>query len=147
MNDNNNINNSNNSFNRYTFRDSDGSYLVDENDCYETEDYYTGDAIERLAKYEDSLLFPEQVMLLKNIIDSVWGDTTFVEHTRELLTAEKENRIIIFDKPLDEIPFHIENPCLKCDIGWGKVSENGCYSCHDTCERFKKYCKAIAEEK
>lgn len=28
MNDNNNINNSNNSFNRYTFRDSDGSYLV-----------------------------------------------------------------------------------------------------------------------
>ena len=144
---NNNANNSNNSFNRYTFRDSDGSYLVSESDCYETEDYYTGDAIERLAKYEDSKLSPEQVMIAKNIIESTFGDTSFVEHIRKLLKAEKENRIIIFDKPMEEIPFYIENPCLRCDIGWGKVSENGCISCKDDCERFKEYCEAIAEEK
>lgn len=144
---NNNANNSNNSFYRYTFRDYDGIYYVDENDCYETEDYYTGDAIERLAKYEDSTLLPEQVVLLKNIVDSTFGDTTYVEHIRELLKAEKENRIIIFDKPLDEIPFHIENPCLKCDIGWGKVSENGCISCKDDCERFRQYNEIMGEFK
>lgn len=143
----NNINNSNNNFNRYTFRDYDGIYYVDENDCYEKDDYYTGDAIERLAKYEDSKLSPEQVMFLKNIIDSVWGDTSFVEHTRKLLTAEKENRIIIFDKPLDEIPYYIENPCLKCNIGWGKISENGCTSCKDDCVRFKQYNEIMGEFK
>ena len=36
--DNNNINNSKNNFNRYTFRDYDGTYYVDENDCYEKDD-------------------------------------------------------------------------------------------------------------
>ena len=103
---NNNANNSNNSFYRYTFRDYDGIYYVDENDCYEKDDYYTGDAIERLAKYEDSTLLPEQVVLLKNIVDSTFGDTTFgdttyVEHIRELLKAEKEGRLLVFDeKPI-----------------------------------------------
>lgn len=142
----NNINNSNNSFNRYTFRDYDGTYYVDENDCYEKDDYYTGDAIERLAKYEDSTLLPEQVVLLKNIVDSTFGDTTYVEHIRELLKAEKEGRLLIFDeKPIPFDSSTSSNPCLTCDIGWGKVSENGCNSCHDTCERFKEYCKFLKE--
>lgn len=137
----------NNNFNRFTFRDSDGSYLVSESDCYEKEDYYTGDAIERLAKYEDSKLSPEQVMIAKNIIESTFGDTSFVEHIRKLLKAEKEGRLLVFDEKT--IPFDSStssNPCLTCDIGWGKVSENGCDSYHDTCERFKEYCKSFKEK-
>jgi hypothetical protein len=70
-----------NNFNRYTFRDSDGTYFVSEADCYAEDDYYTGDAIERLAKYEDSTLLPEQVMLVKTIVDSTFGDTSWYHQT------------------------------------------------------------------
>ena len=90
---------SNNNFNRYTFRDSDGSYLVSESDCNETEDYYTGDAIERLAKYEDSVLSPEQVMTAKLIIEAAFAnDTHKAERIRELLKADEEGRLVILDK-------------------------------------------------
>ena len=151
MNDNNSkndFNNAKNNFNRYTFRDSDGTYLVSETDCYATEDYYTGDAIERLAKYEDSVLSPEQVMIAKNIIKSTFGDTSFVEHTRELLKAEKEGRLIILDeKPISFASSNPSNPCLRCDIGWGKVSENGCISCKDDCLQFKQYNETLGEFK
>lgn len=80
-------------FNRYTFRDSEGTYLVSESDCHAEDDYYTGDAIERLAKYEDSTLLPEQVMLVKTIIDSTFGDTSIIERIRELLKADKDGRL------------------------------------------------------
>ena len=52
-----------NNFNRYTFRDSDGTYFVSEADCYAEDDYYTGDAIERLAEYiklEDAIAIIEE---------------------------------------------------------------------------------------
>ena len=45
---NNNANNSNNNFNRYTFRDYDGTYYVNEKDCYDSSstnavyEYYKG---------------------------------------------------------------------------------------------------------
>lgn len=84
-----------NNLNRYTFRDSDGTYFVSETDCYAEDDYYTGDAIERLAKYEDSTLLPEQVMLVKTIIDSTFGDASIVERIRELLKADKEGNIAV----------------------------------------------------
>lgn len=84
-----------NNFNRYTFRDSDGTYFVSETDCYAEDDYYTGDAIERLAKYEDSTLLPEQVMLVKTIIDSTFGDASIVERIRELLKVDKEGSIAV----------------------------------------------------
>lgn len=51
--------------------------------------------ITRLAKYEDSTLFPEQVMLVKIIVDSTFGDTSIVERIRELLKADKEGSIAV----------------------------------------------------
>ena len=128
---------SNNNFNRYTFRDSDGSYLVSESDCYETEDYYTGDAIERLAKYEDSVLSPEQVMTNKLIIEAIFIDGTLkAERIRELLKADEEGRLII----LNDTPRQII-PCDTCDSGWGTATTTGYDSCFNHCERLKQYRK------
>lgn len=85
-----------NNFNRYTFRDSDGTYFVSEADCYAEDDYYTGDAIERLAKYEDSVLSPEQVMTNKLIIEAIFIDGTLkAERIRELLKADEEGRLVM----------------------------------------------------
>ena len=90
---------------RYTFP-IDNCWCVDaNNDCYEFDDYYTGNAIEKLAMYEN---------------------------------AKAEGRLIILDSPIEEIPM---SPCLNCDVGWEKVSENGIYSCSDYCERLKQYRK------
>ena len=36
-------------FNRYTFRDSDGTYFVSKTDCYAKDDYYTGDRLPNVA--------------------------------------------------------------------------------------------------
>ena len=128
---------SNNNFNRYTFRDSDGSYLVSESDCYETEDYYTGDAIERLAKYEDSVLSPEQVMTNKLIIEAIFIDGTLkAERIRELLKADEEGRLII----LNDTPRQI-SPCDTCESGWGTVTAIGYDSCFNHCEKLAEYRK------
>lgn len=125
-----------NNFNRYTFRDSDGTYFVSEADCYAEDDYYTGDAIERLAKYEDSTLLPEQVMLVKTIVDSTFGDTSIVERIRELLKADREGCLIIVDNTLHQI-----SPCNTCESGWGTVTTTGYDSCFNHCEKLAKYRK------
>lgn len=88
---NNNANNSNNNFNRYTFRDYDGTYYVNEKDCYEKEDYYTGDAIERLAKYEDSTLLPELVQETAEL--AIWIHKNGLEKIKEWIKADKEGRL------------------------------------------------------
>lgn len=123
-------------FNRYTFRDSDGAYFVSEADCYAEDDYYTGDAIERLAKYEDSTLLPEQVMLVKTIVDSTFGDTSIVERIRELLKADREGRLIIVDNTPRQI-----SPCDACDSGWGMAATTGYDSCFNHCEKLAEYRK------
>lgn len=125
-----------NNFNRYTFRDSDGTYFVSEADCYTEDNYYTGDAIERLAKYEDSTLLPEQVMLVKTIIDSMFGDTSIVERIRELLKADREGRLIfVNDTPRQA------SPCGTCESGWGTVTTTGYDSCFNHCEKLAEYRK------
>ncbi len=123
-------------FNRYTFRDSDGTYFVSEADCYAEDDYYTGDAIERLAKYEDSTLLPEQVMLVKTIVDSTFGDTSIVERIRELLKADREGRLIIVDNTPRQV-----SPCDTCESGWGTVTTTGYDSCFNHCEKLAEYRK------
>nr|DAG87334.1 MAG TPA: hypothetical protein [Herelleviridae sp.] len=125
-----------NNFNRYTFRDSDGTYFVSEADCYAEDDYYTGDAIERLAKYEDSTLLPEQVMLVKTIVDSTFGDTNVVERIRELLKADREGRLIIVDNTPHQI-----SPCDTCESGWGTITTTGYDSCFNHCEKLTEYRK------
>lgn len=125
-----------NNFNRYTFRDSDGTYFVSEADCYAEDDYYTGDAIERLAKYEDSTLLPEQVMLVKTIVDSTFGDTSIVERIRELLKADREGRLIIVNNTPRQV-----NPCDTCESGWGKATTTGYDSCFNHCEKLAGYRK------
>lgn len=92
--------------------------------------------VERLAEYEDSILLPEQVMLVKNIIDSTFGDTSFVEHTRELLKAEKEGRLVI----INDTPRQL-SPCDTCESGWGKATITGYDSCFNHCEKLKQYRK------
>lgn len=124
-----------NNFNRYTFRDSDGTYFVSEADCYAEDDYYTGDAIERLAKYEDSTLLPEQVMLVKTIVDSTFGDTSIVERIRELLKADREGRIIV-DNTSRQV-----SPCDTCKSGWGTATTTGYDSCFNHCEKLAEYRK------
>ena len=123
-------------FNRYTFRDSDGTYLVSESDCHAEDDYYTGGAIERLAKYEDSTLLPEQVMLVKTIVDSTFGDTSIVERIRELLKADREGRLNILNKT----PYQI-SPCDTCESGWGHATTNSYDSCFNHCEKLAEYRK------
>lgn len=124
-----------NNFNRYTFRDSDGTYFVSEADCYAEDDYYTGDAIERLAKYEDSTLLPEQVMLVKTIVDSTFGDTNIVERIRELLKADREGRVIIDNTSRQD------SPCDICESGWGMATTTGYNSCFNHCEKLAEYRK------
>lgn len=125
------------SFNRYTFRDSDGTYFVSDADCYTEDDYYTGDAIERLAKYEDSVLSPEQVMTNKLIIEAIFIDGTLkAERIRELLKADEEGRLIILDKTPRQI-----SPCDTCESGWGKATTTGYDSCFNHCERLAQYRK------
>lgn len=125
-----------NNFNRYTFRDSDGTYFVSETDCYAEDDYYTGDAIERLAKYEDSTLLPEQVMLVKTIIDSTFGDTSIVERIRELLKADREGHLIIVDNAPRKV-----SPCDTCESGWGTATTTGYDLCFNHCEKLAEYRK------
>ena len=125
-----------NNFNRYTFRDSDGTYFVSEADCYAEDDYYTGDAIERLAKYEDSTLLPEQVMLVKTIVDSTFGDTSIVERIRELLKADREGRLIVVNNTPRQV-----NPCDTCESGWGMATTTGSDSCFNHCEKLAEYRK------
>lgn len=128
-----------NNFNRYTFRDSDGTYFVSETDCYAEDNYYTGDAIERLAKYEDSTLLPEQVMLVKTIVDSTFCDTSIVERIRELLKADREGRLIIVDNAPRQI-----SPCDTCESGWGTATTTGYDSCFNHCEKLAEYSKQEA---
>lgn len=126
-----------NNFNRYTFRDSDGTYFVSEADCCAEDDYYTGDAIERLAKYEDSVLSPEQVMTNKLIIEAIFIDGTLkAERIRELLKADREGRLIIVDNTPRQI-----SPCDTCESGWGKATTTGYDSCFNHCERLAQYRK------
>lgn len=126
-------------FNRYTFRDSDGTYFVSKADCYAEDNYYTGDAIERLAKYEDSTLLPEQVMLVKTIVDSTFGDTGIVERIRELLKADREGRLIIVDNAPRKV-----SPCDTCESGWGTATATGYDSCFNHCEKLAEYRKQEA---
>ena len=130
-----------NNFNRYTFRDSDGTYFVSEADCYAEDDYYTGDAIERLAKYEDSVLSPEQVMTNKLIIEAIFIDGTLkAERIRELLKADREGRLIILDKTPRQI-----SPCDTCESGWGEATTTGYDSCFNHCEKLTEYRKRRAD--
>lgn len=80
-------------FNRYTFRDSDGTYLVSESDCHVEDDYYTGDAIERLAKYEDTGLSPELVRETAKL--AIWIHENGLEKIKEWIKADKDGHVVI----------------------------------------------------
>lgn len=93
--------------------------------------------IERLAKYEDSKLSPEQATTAKLIIESAFADdTTKAERIRELLKANEEGRLIILDKTPRQI-----SPCDTCESGWGKATTTGYDSCFNHCERLAQYRK------
>lgn len=47
---------------------------------------------------------------------------------------EEAGRLII----LSEKDVH---PCTNCNVGWDSISADGCSSCHDNCERLRKYNK------
>lgn len=45
----------------------------------------------------------------------------------------------LLQKTDDDIIQSLEHPCANCDSGWGTISEQGCTSCAESCERFKQY--------
>lgn len=70
---------------------------------------------EKLAKYEATELSPEQVLFLKGIIDSAFGDDdSFVERLRELSKADRENRLVILPCSEGTQYFSIEMFCTEC---------------------------------
>ena len=63
-------------------------------------------ALARLASYEATGLMPEQVVNAKTIIESAFAeDTSKVERIRELLAADKDDRVLIL-------------PCKVGDTVW-----------------------------
>ena len=93
--------------------------------------------VERLAKYEDSKLSPEQVTTAKLIIEAAFADdTTKAERIRELLKADREGRLII----LNDAPRQV-SPCDICESGWGRVTTTGYDSCFNHCEKLAEYRK------
>lgn len=93
--------------------------------------------VEQLAKYEDSVLSPEQVMTAKLIIEAAFAnDTHKAERIRELLKADEEGRLII----LDNTPRQV-SPCDTCDSGWGMATTTGYDSCFNHCEKLAEYRK------
>lgn len=91
--------------NRYTFRDYDGSALVNDADIEVADDYYGGDAIERLAAYEDSTRSPEEVQAMNSLYDYVVVENTTLEKTvkyfrrlLELAEADMAGRVVVLSK-------------------------------------------------
>lgn len=62
---------------RYTFPVDDCWCVDANNDCYEFDDYYTGDAIEKLAMYENAETEGRLVILPCKV-----GDTVYMIHRR-----------------------------------------------------------------
>lgn len=96
----------------------------------------------RLAEYENTGLTPQDIEQMKARMPlhqwagespdkmSIFGVT--VSKIMELAKAEKEGRLVILT--IQDI-----HPCKNCDVGWGSISSEGCYSCEETCVRLKEY--------
>lgn len=92
-------------------------------------------AWERLAAYEDTGLTPDQASTAKVLIDAVFTeDTGKMERIRELTKADECGRVVVLAEGSEQ-----QNPCRGCDEGWETVTTAGTRTCHETCERFRKY--------
>lgn len=40
------------------------------------------------------------------------------------------------------MPINPTNPCDTCGVGWGRISTDGCESCHSNCSKFIEYIRA-----
>lgn len=100
------------------------------------------EAANLLAEYENTGLTPKDIEQMKARMPlhqwagespdkmSIFGVT--VSKIMELAKAEKEGRLVILT--IQDI-----HPCKNCDVGWGSISSEGCYSCKETCVRLKEY--------
>ena len=100
------------------------------------------EAANLLAEYENTGLTPKDIEQMKARMPlhqwagespdkmSIFGVT--VSKIMELAKAEKEGRLVILT--IQDI-----HPCKNCDVGWGSISSEGCYSCEETCVRLKEY--------
>ena len=100
------------------------------------------EAANRLTEYENTGLTPKDIEQMKARMPlhqwagespdkmSIFGVT--VSKIMELAKAEKEGRLVILT--IQDI-----HPCRNCDVGWGSISSEGCYSCEETCIRLKEY--------
>lgn len=109
--------------NRFTFADDDGRRIVSEVDILEIDDYYGGDAIERLSAYEDTTRTPEEVEALSSLFNFVVEESKSVEEEvallnrlRELYKADKDGRVVIL-------------PCKVGDTVWFKTYKNSARDC------------------
>lgn len=58
--------------------------------------------------------------------DPVW------DRLAEYEDLEEQGRLII-------LTVQDTRPCENCNTGWGTISSEGCHTCHEACERLKKY--------
>lgn len=110
--------------NRFTFADDDGRRIVSEVDILEIDDYYGGDAIERLSAYEDTTRTPEEVAALSSMFNfiveeskSVEEEITLLNRSRELYKADKDGRVLILPcKPGNHIFAVGPHKIMECKV-------------------------------
>lgn len=73
--------------------------------------------MDRLAAYEDTGLTPEQCENAKDIIESAFSDdTSKAERIRELLTADKEGRLVVLLCKVGDTVWAASGKIIKCEI-------------------------------
>ena len=38
------------------------------------------------------------------------------------------------------------SPCDSCPVGWATYDKDGCESCGDTCDKYKRYIDSVADK-
>lgn len=57
-----------------------------------------------------------------------------------------KRRVMELEKCLENTQEY-KYPCTYCNHGWGSISAEGCTTCHDTCDRLKRYFENISNVK
>lgn len=125
------------SMERFTFRDKDGtaSIFLDESSEWtisrnaNRQYTITGEAIDRLAAYEDTGLEPEDLKKTFNetaiIKLAAQALNTTPEHLRDLLQAEQDGRLVVLPCNVGDVVFAVDCEYLDCNNC--DMLENGKY--------------------
>ena len=122
--------------NRFTFADDDGRRIVSEVDILEMDDYYGGDAIERLSAYEDTTRTPEEVAALSSLFNfiveeskSVEEEITLLNRLRELYNADKDGRVVVLPCKVGDTAYYLNGKfIIDFEVIGYMVDERGAWS-------------------